>query len=214
MIIEPFARRFNVLKKLNYHIQYVLDIGAYRGDFTETVKSVWPTAIVRQFEADERQLPWLQSNSFNCLLGNEEKEVDFFTLDESKITTGSSIYKELTPHYTAESTMVIKKQMTTLDILDKKHNFFGNWKEHGLIKIDTQGSELLILSGATNFLEAREPKYILLECSVLPYNPGAPIISEVISSMSRIGYPVRDIFDLSYDRNGRLLQTDILFERQ
>ena len=108
MIIEPFARRFNVLKKLNYHIQYVLDIGAYRGDFTETVKSVWPTAIVRQFEADERQLPWLQSNSFNCLLGNEEKEVDFFTLDESKITTGSSIYKELTPHYTAESTMVIK----------------------------------------------------------------------------------------------------------
>ena len=213
MIIEPFARRFNVLKKLNYHIQYVLDIGAYRGDFTETVKSVWPTAIVRQFEADERQLPWLQSNAINTLLGNEEKEVDFYTLGPDKITTGSSIYKELTPHYNPESTVVMRKQMTTLDILDAKHNFYGNWKSNGLIKIDTQGSELLILKGAKNFLK-KEPKYILLECSVLPYNQGAPIVSDVIIEMSTMGYLVRDIFDLSYDRSGRLLQTDILFERE
>jgi len=211
-MIDSFARRFNVMKKNQCHIQYVLDIGAYRGDFTTTIKSVWPTAIVRQFEADERQLPWLQSNAIIALLGDVEKEVDFYTLDESKITTGSSIFKELTPHYTNASTIVQKKRMTTLDILHQKHNFFGNWNTHGLIKIDTQGSELLILAGAKNFLEKQEPRFILLECSVAKYNQGAPVLDEVIREMSEMRYLVKDIFDLSYDNLGTLLQTDILFE--
>ena len=211
-MIESFARRFQVMKKNNVHIQYVLDIGAYRGDFTETVKSVWPTAIVRQFEADERQAPWLSNTAFIALLGDSEKEVDFYTLSEDKITTGSSIYKELTPHYNSTTTLIQRKQMTTLDILDQKHNFFGNWRANGLVKIDTQGSELLILAGAKQFL-MREPRFILLECSVGKYNEGAPMLSTVIERMAALNYITRDIFDLSYDTTGNLIQTDILFER-
>jgi FkbM family methyltransferase len=214
MIIEPFARRFGVLKNNNNHIQYVLDIGAYRGDFTQTVKYIWPSAIVRQIEADERQLPWLQDNAIIALLGDiENPAVDFYTLSDDKITTGSSIYKELTPHYTSSSTVVIQKSMTTLDILDAKHNFFGNWKDYGLVKIDTQGSELIILAGAKTFLATKQPKYILLECSVQQYNKGAPSFGVIIETLTGLGYGMKDIFDLSYDGNHALLQTDILFER-
>lgn len=214
MIIESFRNRFNVLKSNGENIQYVLDIGAYRGDFTETIYSVWPTAVVKQIEADERQKPWLKNNAVIALLGNaSEKTVNFYTLADNKITTGSSIYKELTPHYDSKNSIVLSKTMTTLDILDLQYNFFGNWKNLGLIKIDTQGSEMLILEGAANFLTVKQPKFILLECSVMRYNQGAPEFAKVIEKMNKLSYIVKDIFDLSYNNQNQLLQTDILFER-
>ena len=166
MIITPFKNKFNILKSSGIHIQYVLDIGAYRGDFTDTIKSVWPSAIVTQFEADDRQSSWLSANAIIGLLGDVDgKEVDFFTLPPDKITTGSSIFKEQTIHYTNNSTVIIKKEMITLDTLTKSHNFFGNWKDHGLMKLDTQGSELLILKGSSEFLSSKDRKSTRLNSS-------------------------------------------------
>lgn len=213
MILENFQRRFRVLKSCGVNIQYVLDIGAYRGDFTETIVSVWPSAVVRQIEADERQSSWLQPGAILALLGDGKKTANFYTLAGDKITTGSSIFLENTGHYTPDSTLVISKEMTTLDELDKVHNFYGRWNTHGLVKIDTQGSELLILDGAQQFLATKQPRYILLECSVQEYNLGAPKINPVVEYMYKLEYAISDIFDLTYDASGKLLQTDILFER-
>jgi len=215
MIITPFKVRFAQLKRNGSHIQYVLDIGAYRGDFTDTVHSVWPTAIIKQIEADERQLPWLQQSAIIALLGDQEQaSVDYYTLASDKITTGSSIFKEISNHYNAASTVVIKKSMTTIDLLDSKYNFYGDWKNHGLVKIDTQGSELLILRGAEKFLTVKQPRYILLECSVLQYNQNSPLIAEVMETMQKLNYYMADVFDTSYTQTGQLLQIDILFERK
>lgn len=215
MILQSFKTRLENLKRNNKHISYVLDIGAYRGDFTETLHSVWPNAIVRQIEADDRQRQYLNSNAIFALLGDTVgKKVDFYTLAEHKITTGSSIYKELTDHYNDTNTIVVSKEMTTIDELDKLHNFYGNWEKLGLIKMDTQGSELLILDGSVDFLSNKKPKYILIECSVLQYNNGAPRIFSVIEKLDKLNYAIVDVFDLSYDSNGQLLQTDILFERK
>jgi len=214
MIITPFKHRFDNLKARGQHINYVLDIGAYRGDFTETIKSIWPNAIVWQFEADQRQKPWLNATAIYALLGDQERaRVDYYTLSEDKITTGSSIFRELTNHYTDETTVVMPLEMTTLDKLSETHNFYGNWASQGLVKIDTQGSELLILSGAQKFLNYKKPKFILLECSIMPYNQGAPSFYDTVSAMHNYSYKVNDVFDLNYDQRGALLQTDILFER-
>lgn len=215
MILEAFRNKFLQLKQRNIHIQYVLDIGAYRGDFTDTIKYVWPSAIIKQFEADERQADWLDSSAIIALLGDEDhKTIDYYTLSPDKITTGSSIFKENTIHYNTSSTVVLKKEMITLDTLDKQHNFFGNWKDYGLIKLDTQGSELLILSGASRFLKEKQPKFILIECSWIEYNSGSPLLLEVMSELNKLGYKAKDIFDVSYDNQGILIQTDILFERK
>lgn len=217
MILEQFKNKFLQLKNNGVHIQYVLDIGAYRGDFTETIKYVWPSAIIKQFEADERQAVWLQNNAFITLLGDEDgKIVNYFTVEEKNgvSSTGSSIFKELTNYYTDNTTIVIQKEMTTIDSLNDKHNFFGNWQDNGLIKLDTQGSELLILNGAKNFLETKKPKFILLECSWLQYNEGSPLFLEVINHLDKLKYKAKDIFDMSYDNKGNLIQTDILFERK
>lgn len=213
MIIENFKKRFEILKSSGVNIQFALDIGAYRGDFTRTLHSVWPTAIVRQIEADERQRTWLNQGAIFAVLGDANRFVDFYTLPEDKITTGSSVFRENTSHYAGNAAVVLQKEMVTLDELDGLHNFYGKWQTHGLVKIDTQGSELLILDGARKFLESRKPRFMLLECSIQEYNQGAPKINTVVKYMDKLQYEIVDFFDLSYSGDGKLLQADILFER-
>ena len=207
MILINFANKLKQLKQRGVSFDTVLDIGAYRGDFTETVKAVYPQANVIQFEADERQKGVLSPDAHIALLGNECKEVDFYTIADTGygVTTGSSYYRELTPFYA--NPIVVKKQMVTLDSVLQ-----GEFK-NVLMKLDTQGSELDILDGSKQFIDLNKPSHILLECSVKPYNEGAPLISEVTEYMRNINYQLYDIVEAKYDGEGELLQLDVLFRR-
>jgi FkbM family methyltransferase len=209
-LILNFYHKLNQLKQWGITIENVLDIGAYRGHFTYTVRAVWPNAKIQQFEADERQKQYLREDAHIAVLGDSEREVDFYTIPDSAegSTTGSSIYRENTIFY--QRPIVVKKQMQTLDSLVDTS---GDWSK-GLVKIDTQGSELDILRGAKNFLENQKPQYILLECSIKPYNDGAPLISQVTSQMLEWGYEFADVFDMTYEKSGQLLQMDVLFRRK
>jgi FkbM family methyltransferase len=204
LILYRFQQKFLRLKSKGINLEQFLDIGAYHGDFTETVRSVWTYAKVQQFEANENNKPFLQLDAKFTLLGDTDREVNFYTIDG--VTTGSSIYKELTSYY--KDPIVLKKQMTTLDkVVDDS----GNWNL-GMIKIDTQGSELDVLRGASNFVKNKKPKYILLECSFKQYNEGAPLFAEVVNFMDAIDYKVEDIIELTYDSSQELLQANVVFE--
>jgi FkbM family methyltransferase len=211
--MNSIDRRFSVLKNSGVTISHFLDIGAYRGEFTRRVKSHWPEAKVWQIEADERQQPWLHTDAIFALLSDKpNQELDFFTLhNENSITTGSSVYRELTHYY--KNPIVIKKRTTTLDDISKRVNFRGNWKNSGFVKLDTQGSELDILKGAENFLTTYQPKYIMIETSVKPYNLDAPLVGDVIEYMRNKDYQISDIMHCLYDNNELLLQVDILFNK-
>ena len=91
--MNRFQYRLSVLQANDIKISNLLDIGAYRGDFTRMVRNLWPEVKVWQIEADERQLPFLQPDAMVALLSSKSnQEVDFFTLDNnSSITTGSSV---------------------------------------------------------------------------------------------------------------------------
>ena len=205
--MNNITKRFFSLKNSGVDLEQALDIGAYRNDFTNILKSVWPNIRVQQFEADERQKQYLQEDAQIVLLGDSERTVDFYTIEDQGwgTTTGSSIFRENTVHY--QDPNIVSKQMTTLD---KVVDMSGDWNK-GLVKIDAQGSELLILEGAKQFLKLN-PKYILLECSIVEYNQGAPLVADVMSYMSNINYKMVDIFDVNY-MNDQLIQMDILFTR-
>ena len=188
------------LLKLN-KIERALDIGAYRGEFTYLLKSIWPSIQIQQFEADERNKKYLKEDAFIGVLGDENKQVDFYTIEDTGwgTTTGSSIFLEKTQHYI--NCNIDKKEMVKLDdVVDMS----GDWSK-GLVKIDTQGSELLVLKGASKFLRLK-PKYILLECSYIEYNKEAPLIAESLDYMNKIGYRPIDII------NNTVNQADVLFK--
>jgi hypothetical protein len=96
----------------------------------------------------------------------------------------------------------------------KRVNFRGNWKNAGMVKMDTQGAELEILRGSENFIKTFQPKYFVLETSVKQYNEGAPLVGDIIEHMRQNGYIIEDIMSYVYDNTESLLQMDILFTRK
>ena len=119
--------------------------------------------------------------------------------------TGSSYFKDLT---SAEKQATIKRTITLDDLLSKL-NF--DLKYPSLLKIDSQGSELAILTGTKHNLRCFE--FIYLEVPIVEYNLNAPRFETYINYMSEMGFRM---FDVSTDHiyNDLLNQLDILFVRK
>jgi hypothetical protein len=87
---------------------------------------------------------------------------------------------------------------------------FSDDSEFDLIKIDTQGSELDIISGGRNLCS--KAKGILLEVSLTQYNENSPLISEVHEFMHNFGYEPKEILGVGHHpKTGKLIQNDILY---
>lgn len=96
---------------------------------------------------------------------------------------------------------VIKKKGIKLDDL------FTPDIKFDLIKIDTQGSELDIITGGK--ILCGKAKGILLEVSLTQYNENSPLYNQVIEFMDDFGFKAVDILDEV--NNVFLHQQDILF---
>jgi FkbM family methyltransferase len=183
----------------------ILDIGANVGQFYILCKNAYPYSFVFSIEAApecEYYLSQLTKDYYICLLGKENKIVDFYVNKNDTTSTGNSIYKELTSFFSDDNLIIQKRECVMLD------NLFEENSEFDLIKIDTQGSELDIMMGGKNLIN--KAKGIILEVSITPYNEGAPLHDEVIKYMDEIGFYPVEILEEHY-LHGSLLQKDYLF---
>jgi FkbM family methyltransferase len=195
----------NLFKVTDYFYPHsILDIGANIGQFHSLCKHYFPNSNVFSIEASDECEPYLkQITDQYCigLLTKDNLEYDFYSLKSNPINTGNSIYKELTHHYSEDQLNIIRKKGIKLDDL------FKPGSEFDLIKIDTQGSELDIISGGENLCS--KAKGILLEVSLTQYNENSPLYNEVIEFMDNFGFKIGEILD---EVNNHIVhQQDILF---
>lgn len=200
--------RLRSLKELGYNPVYVIDVGAYIGEWTLRTKAVFPGATFLMIEPQYSKLAILNkivtenANTLfaNALVGKETKSKAAFY----EMETGSSIYEELTSH----DRTVRFHDMTTLDQLVARYNL----EDEIFLKLDVQGAEIDILKGAKNALE--NISFILLEASLLDYNNGAPLLAEVMRYMDEIGFVLFDICDQRRVERSILFQVDLLFTKK
>lgn len=192
--------------------KFVLDIGANIGQFQREFKQVFPEAHLMSFEANpncEEQLRATSEELGNTymitLLAKDNNNYTYYSRRDDPIGTGNSIYKELTDFYTDDNTITTERKGVTLDEIMQDGS--TEIPDIDLIKIDTQGSELDIISGGIN--TCKKAKAILLEVSVIPYNDGSPLKDAVIDFMQNIGFFPIDIIDEIYPFGSH--QQDILF---
>jgi len=193
-----------------FHPYTILDIGANIGQFHTLAKSCFPNSYVFSIEASEEcelELQKITDQYYIGLLTKDDSVYNFYSRKDTGTGTGNSIYRELTRWYDDENIKVVEKQGIRLDELFTDDSTFD------LIKIDTQGSELDIISGGKELCS--RAKGILLEVSLKPYNENSPLIDEVNSFMTQFGYDAKEVLDVGrHPLTGEIIQNDILYIKQ
>lgn len=191
------------------------DIGAndpFSREGQQTVfKPLMPATRFFLFEAMAKHEPALVRSGEPyaiCVLdGQDGQEKTFY---ESKVYapgTGDSVYLERTSAYAPDALIATKHITQRLDTLVGARL----WPWPDFIKLDTQGSELDILAGASECLA--HARGLQIECNVQRYNEGAPLLDEVVAFARDRGFRLYDIAQFHYNKHRELLQLDAIFVR-
>ena len=203
------SMRLNEVKNLGIEPNAILDIGAHTGKFYSWAKAVWQNVPVFMIESNPLHEGKLRNMTFYidddyliAALGDEEREVTFYTRSDKPHTEGNSYYKE---HNYWDIPQLVQESKMTLQKLD---NLFEDDSVFDIIKADTQGSELDILRGGKNLVS--KAKVIILEVSFIEHNIEAPTTEETIEYMNEIGFEERMSLGEHYDGD-TIVQKDLLF---
>ena len=179
--------RLEEVRDLGINPTSILDIGAHRGQFYGWAKRVWPDSVIWMVEANplhEGTLRDIVRNTNNeyliTALGDEERDVTFYTRKDKPHTEGASYYKEANYWDIPQLVLEVPQTLQRLDDLFTKDTTFE------IVKMDTQGSELDILRGGKDLIS--RSSVVILEVSYVEYNLGAPLAKEVIEYMIEIGF--------------------------
>jgi FkbM family methyltransferase len=208
--IASMESSFRNLRRAGFRPRGVIDVGAYTGDWTRFVKSIFPDAVVLMVEAQPSKESPLAATAAAfpgtvsyeiALLGPENRsDVPFFELE-----TGSSVLEE----QSGIARRVTRQPMCRLDELASR-------KLSGavdLLKLDVQGFELEVLRGAPTLLTQAEA--VLCEVSLIPINRGAPLLADVVRFMEEHDFVTYDICSfIRRPLDNALWQTDVIFVRR
>jgi hypothetical protein len=135
-------------------------------------------------------------------LGNEEREVTFYTRKDKPWTEGNSYYKE------AAYWDIPQLVQTSIMKLQKLDDIFTDDTTFEVIKLDTQGSELDILRGGE--VLCKKASVIILEISYIEHNEESPMADEVIKFMKDFEFEEKMSIGEHYDGD-KIVQKDIVF---
>ena len=198
------------LKKLGFESKYVIDVGAYKGEWSKMFQYIFPKSHILMIEAQNSQDNVLKqvSNDLKntsyqiALLGAEKGKKVVFNLN----STVSSVLSEHTPNN-------FPNEIRFTETIDYILNSKETVHLPDFLKLDVQGYELEILKGSTTVLSTIQ--FILCEVSLIDINKNCPLISEVFAFLevkNFIPYDICSFIRRPYDRS--LWQTDILFIRK
>lgn len=211
--VEPFIIFSYFINKRN---MIYIDVGANDGKYCFN----FMTFFRKNFDAIYLIEPLKDLNSsikknisnftkiINKLIIDKKKRINF---NKSSISTLSSIFKysiNTNKIYENKNREIIELDTDTLD------NLFRNKSQKPIfLKIDTQGSELLVLKGAKNLLNNVDILYI--ECSLVSeYDDHEPTFSKIVAFLDK--YKLIPIYFETYSEkiSFSAFERNILFVRK
>ena len=204
----------SVLRNLN--CDFVIDVGANRGQFALTARKVFPDACIHSFEPLDEPAKIFESvfssdtntHLHRCAIGSERATMTIHVSerdDSSSLLPIGRSQSELFPN-TGES----ETRMTSVLPLGEVIKV-DDVTNCSLLKIDVQGYELEVLKGCKTVLE--KITYIYVECSFIELYKGQAFASEVIDFLHQINFVLCGVHNICYDHDGKAIQADFLFEK-
>jgi FkbM family methyltransferase len=197
---KEFNTRFFDRMKLNGLVFHnIIDVGAYKGNWTKKTKESYPDANYYLIDANDQFKEELNKlGTFYCeVLSEKGGEREFYNSLDKNNNTGSSLYAE---NSNVNFDKIIKHTKRLIDVVPSDVTF-------DFIKMDVQGAELEIIEGSLDlFLKT---KFVQLECPVHPNNVGAPLFEHYINYMANSNFKVFDINSIFF--NNKLMAVDFIF---
>jgi FkbM family methyltransferase len=204
-----------VLKSL--YCEYIVDVGANRGQFALVARKCLPNAKIISFEplkepaAIFRNL--FRSDPIVVLhelaVGPKDDEMTIHVSradDSSSLLPITSLQNKLFPGTKEKEVRTI--QVKPLDAILAPKDI----EKPALLKLDVQGFELQALEGCRSLLPIFS--YVYVECSFVELYAGQSLAPEVISYLDDFGFVLSGVYNLSYDKQGVAIQGDFLFKKK
>lgn len=193
-----------ILKKSGFDPKNYLDIGASGCQTSDIVKQIWTNIDILLIEANQEFENFYKSTNYKYIikcLGKENGETNFYKTKKHKLSTGNSIYREISEFYNDESVIIEKIKIHKLDdIINTKFDF---------IKLDTQGSELDIINGGIDTIS--NAKVIIVEISLEQTNMNGCSGAEVIDKLKKLKFDLISPIENIYNVSEKIVQQSILF---
>lgn len=193
-------------------VDAIIDVGANIGQFAYMAHIALPELPIFSFEPDPACFEGLQrtfaahhlsGQCFPLAISDREGQVALNVYE-------SPVNNSLLPRQNEHATSVRQVNCATLDSLCAELSAV----HAPFLKIDVQGAELAVLSGATEFL--KRCKFVMLETSLASSYEGNAHIADVFSFMRDAGFVCWEIVDVlrkkKPDELG-IVEMDLLFIR-
>jgi FkbM family methyltransferase len=215
---ETFKRHF--VRALHDHdVDAVLDIGANTGQFGVALRRAGYGGRIVSLEPLSAAYGELQATVGDDRLWTAERagvgaETGTLTLNVAGNSVSSSVLPMLDRHASAapQSAYVATEDVpaTTVDALVERHRLDP---ARTLLKIDVQGYEMPVLSGAAATLDRFAG--VRTEMSLVPLYDGQALFADILAHLDRHGFDLW-LIERGFVEpgTGRLLQTDGVFFRR
>jgi FkbM family methyltransferase len=194
-----------------------VDGGACNGDFTSLLLATFPDAAIHAFEPNPELSASLAKRFANL------PNVHVWNLALREAAGRATLHLHADPgttslldrsagkrrYYHSSDRVVASTEVRTVSL----DAFIAEQAPEGLglLKLDTQGSELAILRGAAEALRNAAIEVIYTEFFVVPHYEGAPLLGDLLALLGQFGYSLFDLFKGPNATNGQLRFGDAVF---
>lgn len=203
----------DLLNKFKINPSCMFDVGANYGQTALHYHTLFNKASIYAFEPVEKSFLALKDNTkhlstvkcFKMALGNENKTMDISLHDEanSQLNSLKEINSSQNDHSLKETISV-----STLQNFADQHHI----SHIDVLKIDTEGYEMEVLQGATQFLKEKKIAAVLCEVALSKKNTRNTQLNQVIEFLEPYDYFFVGLYEtnVNYYREG-LAYSNALF---
>jgi len=182
-----------------------MDVGANRGQTITALQRSFTRPVIHAFEPSSRQCDNLKTSYTSqgvfihkCAFGSERRHRTFFNYNNSCLSS----FLHLDPHSENRFRAIgieseERVQVTTVDEFVRENRI----ERVDLLKIDTQGSDLDVLLGASISLSTGTVKVVMCELNFVRMYEGQGRPDEIITYLNKHGFFVVDYYEKERQNN-------------
>jgi FkbM family methyltransferase len=211
---DAYLQQKQLLKDVN--VKVIFDVGASDGRTSVHYHELFPEATIYTFEPNPSSYKKLLTNCadkpyiipLNYAVSDKIGEETFSITaleDASSLLEPNTTGSEFDRYHTKKTEIYVKT--ITIDEICKKYSI----DKIDILKLDTQGAELMALKGAGEGIKRKGIQLIYSECQFIKLYKNAALFFEINNFLDQNDYGLFNLYNFSYNQKGQLAWGDCIF---